>query len=142
MIHDMWGIDSYASADETPYPGGYETFADFDNFLDTFFHLLIEDDMTDNILWDIWNEFDNGLRVIGDWKGTWITIFILTKRSCKFIRLTGSNLVFTCVSLTLEWEQTRLSWWEDNWTIFRSSAQFCWRYDQLVHRVGQSYRDI
>lgn len=60
MIHDMWGIDSYGSPEEVPYPGDNGSYEDFDNFLDTFFDLLIQDDMVENIWWDIWNEPDNG----------------------------------------------------------------------------------
>jgi hypothetical protein len=59
MIHDMWGIDSYNSAEATPYPGDNDSYADFDKFLDTFFDLLKKDNMTD-VYWDIWNEPDNG----------------------------------------------------------------------------------
>ncbi|EXF74195.1 hypothetical protein COL5a_001829 [Colletotrichum fioriniae] len=59
MIHDMWGTDSYSSFAETPMPGDGGSYEDFDNFLDTFFALLKQDGMVDNIWWDLWNEIDN-----------------------------------------------------------------------------------
>ncbi|KAL2882028.1 hypothetical protein SGCOL_002769 [Colletotrichum sp. CLE4] len=59
MIHDMWGTDSYPSFADTPMPGDGGSYQDFDNFLDTFFALLKQDGMVDNIWWDLWNESDN-----------------------------------------------------------------------------------
>ncbi|KXH65649.1 hypothetical protein CSAL01_09467 [Colletotrichum salicis] len=52
MIHDIWGTDSYPSFAETPMPGDGGSYQDFDNFLDTFFALLKQDGMVDNVWWD------------------------------------------------------------------------------------------
>lgn len=59
MIHDMWGTDSWPSLDATPMPGDNGSYVDFDNFLDTLFALLIEEDIVENVYWDMWNEVDN-----------------------------------------------------------------------------------
>lgn len=61
MIHDMWGTDSWPSLDATPMPGDNGSYADYDRFLDAFFLLLVEDDIIENVWWDLWNEPDNGL---------------------------------------------------------------------------------
>jgi hypothetical protein len=59
MIHDMWGTDFYPSIDATPMPGDNGSYEEFDNFLDTFFGLLVQDNIVDNVWWDLWNEVDN-----------------------------------------------------------------------------------
>ncbi|KAF3019770.1 hypothetical protein E8E14_011398 [Neopestalotiopsis sp. 37M] len=59
MIHDMWGTDFYPSIDATPMPGDNGSYEEFDNFLDTFFGLLVQDNIIDNVWWDLWNEVDN-----------------------------------------------------------------------------------
>lgn len=59
MLHDMWGIDSWPSIDETPMPGDNGDYTSFDQFLDALFGLCIQDGIVDSVWWDIWNEPDN-----------------------------------------------------------------------------------
>ncbi|GME65220.1 glycoside hydrolase superfamily [Neofusicoccum parvum] len=61
LVHDLWGIDSYASLDETPAPGDNDDWSSYDEFLTTLFGLLQSDGAIDGLYWDIWNEPDNGL---------------------------------------------------------------------------------
>ncbi|KAK9787142.1 putative Glycoside hydrolase family 39 protein [Seiridium cardinale] len=54
LVHDIWGTDGVNSS--TLWPGDNGNWADFDNYLATLLDALVNNDMLDGLVIDIWNE--------------------------------------------------------------------------------------
>ena len=81
LPHDVWGTDGQNAS--TVWPGDNGDWTDYTKFVKQLMHDLKENDATEALVWDVWNEPDIGWF----WERPlqqWVDLYILTHKILRY----------------------------------------------------------